>query len=804
MTWSAILHPTEDRVLESGLRVLSVHRPGLEFAVVLTQVRGGSRADPGGGAGVAHLTEHLLAQGLTPGGQRWVAPILAAGGELTGTTHPDYVEFCTEVPYEVLPLALAAERARLAAWPVLAEGVFERQRAGVCQEIEDHGAGRATRTLPWPALGPRVFDTWADSHDPFGEVEHVRGLTLADCRRFFEEHHRPDGAVLVVLADLTRVDGGTEAVHAALELPVRPGPEPVPGLVREPVSDPTPGPTAGATPDPHPYGIHLLEGWTAPHSVASVGWRVPSVVEEPQTYAALLAVAAHLGRHPAGRARLGQMTPMDRATGEVLTLTVLDPRDALPVLERAMTEPLRALERDRAAVEEARRRARTTVASALDRPRAAAQLLARAVTLAGDPLAAGRWVEEVRSLGHDDVVTAARELSRAEFAGLVGRPPEAAPRVTRSPSGSRRVPDSDRPVGRDPGHSNRPEGPGPRHPRRRVVRPLSLEQPSLTAALAVRLAPTLGAEAAHRLRARGHRLTREAAGWLLEHHRHGRADQLAATVREDLAHATDGAGADVHHLVLVGDRASAAEPWPAAGPGGPAAPRGARASRDGCLDVHVDGALPHDTASALLRWPVSESGFLARWIGIALLVGIHARDADGQVHPLDAPAGTFIGVRQDLTPGGPELVAEVYAPPELLPAALQHLAAELTRPLLERRCRHTAAAIASLAAGWQRDAADSAALARRASVVLDLGGTEEDVRHFVPRLRATSPETIVDRLRRDTAPAPHGVVRTTLPEGLDRMALPWPRVTAGQQATPGTQVTPGPQGTPAQLVTPVT
>lgn len=794
MTWADALEPTEDRVLASGLRVLCVHRPGLEFAVVLSQSRGGSRADPPGGAGLAHLTEHLLAQGLAPGGQRWGAPILAAGGDFTGTTHPDYVEFCSEVPYAALPGALAAERARLASWPVLGEGVFERQRAGVCQEIEDHGAGRPTRTLPWPALGPRLFDSWADSHDPFGEVEHVRGLTPAACRRFFEDHHRPDRTVLVVLADLTRLDGGTDAVYADLQMPPRAGPAP------EPTADPVPEPAADLVSAPHRAGIHPLEDWTAPHSVGSVGWRVPSVVDETQTYAALLAVAAQLGRHPRSRARLGQMTPMDRATGDALTLTVLDPRDARPVLERAMAEPLRRLERDHATTDEAIDRARTAIAATLDRPRTAAQLLGRAVSLAGDPLAAGRWVEAVRSLQRDDVVTAARELSRTEVAGLVGRPSDLprgrhttpAPEVTRSPDRNHQVPTSDGspepPDGppESPGGSQEsPDGPS----RSRLVQPLSIERPSRAAAVAARIAPTLGAHAAQQLRARGYHLTQGTAGWLVEHHRNGRADTLASTLRDDLADVTGGAGADVRHLVLVGDRASAAEPWHGAAPSGligaPGNPTGAGAV-DGFLDVLVSDDLPHDTASAELRWSVPGSGFVARWIGIALLIGIHSRDADGQVHPLDAPPGTFLAVRQDPSVSGPELIAEVYAPPDLLPGALQHLVAELTWPQLERRCRHTAAAVTALAAGWHRDAADSATLARRGSVVLDLGGVPEDVREFVPRLHATCPATIVDRLRQDTAAAPRGTIRTSRPEALRSTALPWRLATPRDQVTPVT------------------
>lgn len=742
MTWSACVTPTEDRSLDSGLRVVLTHRPGLDFAVVLTQMRGGSRADPTGVAGTAHLTEHLLAKGIGPDGQPWSVPLLAAGADLAGTTHPDYMEFCTEVPYAVLPLALRAEQARLAAWPDLHDGVFERQRSGVCQEIRDHRSKRATRNLPWPALGPLIFDTWADSHDPFGETDHVQRLTEADCRRFFDQHHRPDRTVLVVVADLTRVAGGAEAVFATLEVPTR-GSSQV-----EPITGPGRAPSTG---------VHTLAGWTAPHSVGAIGWRVPSVAEDPNTYAALLAVAAQLRKNTGARVRLGQMSPMDRALGDVLTVTVQDPRDARDPLERARTEPLYGLEQRPGEVREAIRRARTVIAARLDQPRTTAQILGRALTLAGDPYAAGQWVEAVQTLEPQDVFDAVRQLSETEPVAVIGRPTALAPRF---------IPSQAEPEREQLTRLTT------ELTQQRQVQMVTLDMPSLTAALAARLSPASDLALVRELSALGYQLTQDSLGWLLERQFHGSAHELAGTVRRDLSRHAD-VGAHVQHVVLTGRHAARALPWTVPHLSAPDDDHKNQQGHHPTLELHVADDLPQGIASAELHWAVQRNGFIHRWAGIALLVSIHARDADGLVNPLNAPSGTFIALRQEPAVQGPELIADVYAAPERLPAAMQHLAAELTPSRLERRGKHATEVAAVLAAGWQRDAAAPASLARRGSVVLDLGGTSADIRGFVRSLRAASAEEIIHQIRFDTSQEPWGTVTTSVPETFSGLDLPW-------------------------------
>lgn len=723
MRWAGLITPTSIQTLTSGARLVVLDRPGLRNAICLSHVRGGSRSDPPDAAGTAHLTEHLLVQGLAPDDERWVTPVVAAGGDLSATTHPDYLEFCFEGPHEALPMGLAAERERLAGWPRLREGELAKQRAGVCREIEQHGA-RATRTLPWPELGPRLFGTWADGHDPFGEVEHVQELTVDDCHRFSVEHHRPECSVVVVLADLAKVD---DALRPQLESACPAGPSP---------SEPAGHADSSAAIDLD--GIVTGPDWSAPHSVGALGWRVPSVVDEPDIYAGLLVVAAYAGRVAGGRGRVGQMLPMDQLAHDALTVTTVHPLDARASLLEAQRQ-VEALARGRtphpSALDAALRQARSEVATLLDRPRGAAQLVARAGLLAGDPQDAGVWVEAVERISEAGVHAAAARLQDSAPVGVVRRPRAA--QITPRPH---------------PASALAPTSP---------VHLLRVERPTLTASVSARVSLIPTPEDVARLRADGCRVVKDVAGWVVSRTTVGRADDLL----EELGTALG--SMDVRHVAAIGPHASAATPWPVV------AVEAAEPAMDRDVEMLSPDEAPPDVAGAQLRWRTGPDGFLARWLGIALLADIQARSHGADPHPLSSPPETALSLRQEAIPGDRSLVFEVWSAPERLPEALAHLAAELGPVRLTERARGVPDAAVSLAGQWLRDECDGATLARRVTSLLDLGAEDDDVLNFDARLREVTSEMVVDRLLLDTAGAPHGWIRTNQPDLLDGTGLPW-------------------------------
>lgn len=786
MTWAAHLSVDTDRVIApGGPRIVTMDRPGLESAIVLSQTRGGSRADRPGCAGMAHLTEHLLAQSLDPTGRRYAATVTDAGGDIGGATHLDYLEFRADVPYPGLAAALRAERARLEAWPVLAPEAFVDQQAGVCQEIEAHRRG-PTGPLPWPALGPLVFPTsTADSHDPFGEPAEVRALTEADCRVFYDRHYRPSQSVIVVLADMSRVDGGADAVEAAV----------APRRAGSPRGRDDAGPCEPGQTNPTLPGVRGrcaptmqdLEDWSGPGSVAAVGWRVPSVVEDAAGYAALMAVAEYLAQHTGGRARVGQMLSMDRADTDVLTLVLHDPVDARPRLDRGLAQlgHWSGTGHDRDGVRDAIAATRMRIAAQLDRPLGVAQLVGRSIVLAADPSAAGHWVERVRTLDEEQVLDAAQALALRTPVGVLGRAGSAAkPPSRESPTDAGTTGRTRTPGAAEASAGRHRTGDRPWSPT--VVRQ---GRGLLTAAVAARLRPGTSAAAVDQLRMRGYRLEPDQAGWVIDRRMLGRADRLEAQFRTDLAEVAalakgrDGAGAGVglEHYVVVGDGAKDSEVGRQ-----PTVARDLDArrlrkrrghtagvalrSRDGSLQTGPTGA---SIASAQLSWDLPAEGFIERWVALAMLMEIDRPDQNGDIHPLNPPPGTYIALRQEVRSGGPVLIADLYATPENMPDVLLHLADRLSRPRFARRVGSAAMVREMVAASWQREATDSVTRARRARNVLDLGGTANDVQQFARRVRGVCDVAILDQLCADTASVPSGWIETPDPRALSRCPLPW-------------------------------
>lgn len=753
VSWSDALVVTESRRLASGLQVLILDTPGRRNTLCLSHIRGGSRSDPVGRAGMAHLSEHLLTQGVRDDGERWVTPIVATGGDVTATTHPDYLEFCAEGPLESLPWALRAECARLTEWPRLRDGEFEKQRDGVCTEIQQHVSQRASRSLPWPDLGVRTFGSWRDGHDPFGEVGHVFAMNALECQRFSEVTHHPHAAAVVVAADLRALPGGAEGVFDALSaVPARPD---GPALTREE----SPGPVDSA-------GLVETADWAAPHSVGALAWRVPSVVDDPEAYAGLLALGRYLGLTTANRGKLGHTVPMDRAGEDAFTITATHATDAEPTLRYAQDQIASVADR-RGKPDEltaAVAQAQADVAELLDRPRTAAQLLGRATLLAHSAAAAGHWVEAVHDADPDSVVAAARLLADSSAVGLVGRPSRLPTRRfarSMAPSPARASAPSVTPVTARGTRHARPSAP---------ATTVAFERASLTSSIAARLtlapAAALDRSTRDRLSANGIQSTSDIAGWLLTGTAVGTAYDLAAKTRDAL-----GGGYGVRHAVLVGPAADQAEPWPRRVDDALAA-AGERTDPSLMVQPPHDGT-PPDVAGAQLRWFTDGDGFIERWLAIALLADIQARAHGQDPATLAAPPETALSLRQEARPGHQALVFEAWSAPERLADTLIHLATELDEPRLEQRATRIVDTAAAVAGQWLRDHEDAATLARRATTMLDLGARAEDVQSFHARVQAISGGAVVERVLADTSGSPAGWVRTSRPDLLDRADLPW-------------------------------
>ena len=192
------------RTLSNGLRVVVSRDGTAPVAAVCLWYRVGSRDEPPGRTGLAHLFEHLMFQGSThvPANGH-TAVIEDAGGWTNASSGFERTTFFSVVPVGQLELVLWLEADRMGGMlDAFSTGSLANQRDVVLNERRErydnvpYGTG-------WEQLVAMSFPPGHPFHQlPVGNPEHLAAATEDDCRDFFRRHYTPDQAVLAVVGDV--------------------------------------------------------------------------------------------------------------------------------------------------------------------------------------------------------------------------------------------------------------------------------------------------------------------------------------------------------------------------------------------------------------------------------------------------------------------------------------------------------------------------------------------------------------------------------------------------------------------------
>jgi hypothetical protein len=193
--------PHERFTLANGLEVIVAPDPNAEDVAVLVRYHAGSRDDPQGREGTAHLVEHLTFVSLRGLPQDTALSFLYGLGAVgaNASTRPDSTDYYGKVRPEGLERMLWLERQRMhAALDGVTGEAFERERAVVRDEMR-------VRRLPWAGLMPRIAGevVFPPSH-PYARVvasddASLRRIDLdGDARAFYRRHYGPNHATLVL------------------------------------------------------------------------------------------------------------------------------------------------------------------------------------------------------------------------------------------------------------------------------------------------------------------------------------------------------------------------------------------------------------------------------------------------------------------------------------------------------------------------------------------------------------------------------------------------------------------------------
>jgi len=395
--------PFQRHALGNGLRVVLSHDPSVPVVAVNLWYGVGSRNEPEGRTGFAHLFEHMMFQGSAHVPKnRHFELVERAGGTLNATTWFDRTNYFETVPSHQLELALWLESDRMG-WmlPAMDQEKLDNQRDVVKNEkrqrYDNQPYGDWDERLQRLVFPP----THPYHHTVIGSMEDLDAATLDDVAGFFRTFYVPSNAVLTVAGDF---DPGRVLDQIDRYFGEIPGGSPIPPLP----GDPTVEPVIGGT-----VRDDVVAQVPLPRVI--MGFRIPSYADEAFTVAEAARSVLGTGRasrlyrrlvreRRAAKDVVSYAFPLLTGASMLLVWATGYPGASVEELERALAEELEGLADARDdEVERAVAVLETDLVRSLERAGERADLLSMFELYFGDPGRLNREVDRLRAVSAADV-----------------------------------------------------------------------------------------------------------------------------------------------------------------------------------------------------------------------------------------------------------------------------------------------------------------------------------------------------------------------------------------------------------------
>jgi len=213
--------PYERFQLENGLTVL-VHSDHSTPTVFVGMWYGvGSKNEPEGRTGFAHLFEHLMFQGSENRDGEFFTPFTDAGATgMNGTTNEDRTNYYATVPTGALDMALWMESDRMShLLGAITQEALDEQR-GVVQNEKRQG-----ETRPYAQMGDMIRAGIYPPDHPYrhsviGSMDDLNAASLDDVHEWFNTYYGASNVTLVLAGDVSLEDAKTKVEHYFSEAPV--------------------------------------------------------------------------------------------------------------------------------------------------------------------------------------------------------------------------------------------------------------------------------------------------------------------------------------------------------------------------------------------------------------------------------------------------------------------------------------------------------------------------------------------------------------------------------------------------------
>jgi zinc protease len=206
------LIPHEKFRLDNGLTVIVAPDRKAPIVAVNVWYHVGSKNEPAGKTGFAHLFEHLMFQGSENYNDEFFKPFEQVGAtSQNGTTNFDRTNYFQNVPTTALEMALWMESDRMGhLLGVIDQARLDEQR-GVVQNEKRQGENRPYGRV-WESIFAASFPVGHPYHWlPIGSMQDLNAASLDDVKEWFRTYYGAANAVLVLAGDIDAATARTLA-----------------------------------------------------------------------------------------------------------------------------------------------------------------------------------------------------------------------------------------------------------------------------------------------------------------------------------------------------------------------------------------------------------------------------------------------------------------------------------------------------------------------------------------------------------------------------------------------------------------
>ena len=193
----------ESFTLPNGLRVVVHTDRKAPIVAVNVWYHVGSKDEPAGRTGFAHLFEHLMFNGSENAPGEFFAPFKDIGAtNQNGTTNSDRTNYFENVPTTALDTALWMESDRMGhLLGAIDQKTLDEQR-GVVQNEKRQGENQPYGQV-WDELGKIMYPAGHPyHHSTIGSMNDLNAASLEDVKTWFKTWYGPNNAVLVLAGDI--------------------------------------------------------------------------------------------------------------------------------------------------------------------------------------------------------------------------------------------------------------------------------------------------------------------------------------------------------------------------------------------------------------------------------------------------------------------------------------------------------------------------------------------------------------------------------------------------------------------------